>query len=90
MTLRALLASLALACLAACGGGDDQDLDLPDVAVGYMELCNPDLEPACLEASDTCFSFNMKGPHCTRDCDGPEDCPAPSTGCNNMGVCKAP
>jgi hypothetical protein len=41
-------------------------------------------------AGDMCFNFNAKGPHCTRACSSPTDCPAPSGGCNNMGVCKAP
>ena len=37
-----------------------------------------------------CFNFNMKGPKCTHDCTSAGDCESPSTGCNGMGVCKAP
>jgi hypothetical protein len=37
-----------------------------------------------------CYSFAAKGPHCSQACDGPEDCPPPSPGCNGMGICKVP
>ena len=54
--------------------------------LAYMSPCDED------EQCETglCFPFNAKGPHCTQTCSGPDDCPPPSTGCNNMGVCKAP
>jgi hypothetical protein len=41
-------------------------------------------------ASGLCFPFNAKGPRCSKACKVNEDCEAPSTGCNNQGVCKAP
>jgi hypothetical protein len=41
-------------------------------------------------ASDVCFSFTSKGPHCTLACNADADCPAPSPGCSHMGVCKPP
>jgi hypothetical protein len=96
---RALLLSLGLAALAAAGcgaddgdddttgavdaGGGDAPSDLP-----FMSEC----DPALMNCADdlTCFSFNAKGPHCTHDCTLDTDCEAPSGGCNNMGVCKAP
>lgn len=37
-----------------------------------------------------CYFFNAKGPHCSSYCGADADCPPPSPGCNNMGVCKAP
>ena len=37
-----------------------------------------------------CFEYGNKGPHCTHDCTVDTDCEAPSPGCNNKGVCKAP
>lgn len=37
-----------------------------------------------------CFQFNAKGPHCSMPCENDEQCPPPSPGCNNMGVCKVP
>jgi hypothetical protein len=37
-----------------------------------------------------CHAFNMKGQRCSQACGVDADCPPPSPGCNNMGVCKAP
>ena len=37
-----------------------------------------------------CYLFNMRGKLCSKACNLPADCPAPSTGCNGMGICKAP
>jgi len=54
----------------------------------YMTACTIG-GPAC-EAPYMCFNFNNKGPHCSKACTVPADCPAPSTGCSNMGVCKVP
>jgi hypothetical protein len=59
------------------GGGDT----LP-----YMSPCDDDAQ--C--ETGLCFPFNAKGPHCSMACGSPDDCPPPSTGCNNMGICKAP
>lgn len=56
---------------------------------GFLEACTTDTD--C--ESKLCFTFAAKGARCTRACK-PEtaatDCPPPSTGCNNQGVCKAP
>jgi hypothetical protein len=38
--------------------------------------------------SGLCFPFNSRGPHCTLACDDGTECPAPSSGCNDKGVCK--
>jgi hypothetical protein len=40
--------------------------------------------------SGLCFPFNAKGPHCSKACTTNEQCEAPSTGCNNQGICKVP
>jgi hypothetical protein len=49
-------------------------------------------EPCMVNAdceSMVCHNFPMQGGLlCTLTCDGPEDCPAPSSGCNNMGFCR--
>jgi hypothetical protein len=37
-----------------------------------------------------CHLFSMQGSFCTQTCKVVTDCPAPSTGCNNRGICKAP
>ncbi len=62
------------------GGGGGGEL------AGFLEVCevNEDCESAL------CHVYQAKGTFCTLGCDGPEDCPAPSSGCNMMGVCKAP
>ena len=39
-------------------------------------------------ASGNCFPYNAYGPHCTIPCTKDSDCPAPSPGCSNRGVCK--
>jgi hypothetical protein len=52
----------------------------------FMDPCDDDAQ--CV--TGLCHPFNAKGPHCTKPCNGDDDCPAPSTGCNNMGICKAP
>lgn len=64
----------------ATGGGGGSEM-LP-----FMSEC--DTNEQC--ETGLCFPFNAKGPHCTQSCAGPEDCPPPADGCNNMGVCKAP
>ena len=96
---------LPLAALPACGGDDDGDgggdggsgadagaecAVTGDEPIPFMCPCDVADDQCDTEAGDMCFNFNAKGPHCTRSCSGPADCPAPSGGCNNMGVCKAP
>jgi hypothetical protein len=41
-------------------------------------------------ASDMCFDFKVRGTFCTKACATNADCPAPSPGCNGMGVCRMP
>ncbi len=59
----------------------------PDSALlPFMSVCDADAQ------CDTglCYLFAAKGQRCTRHCTQPTECPPPSTGCNNMGLCKAP
>jgi hypothetical protein len=96
----ALLLSLSLAALgpACTADGDDDDTtsgvdagataDAPSGDLPFMSECDP-VTDMCDDGL-TCFNFNAKGPHCTHDCTVDTDCEAPSPGCNNMGVCKAP
>lgn len=58
--------------------------------LAFMSECNPADDQCDADNDQFCFSFNSKGPRCTHSCSAPEECEAPSTGCNNMGVCKAP
>jgi hypothetical protein len=93
--LRLLSAVLFLLALAAgCASDDtgeplDTDLDAGlSEEPAFMEPCDVD-DDRCAE--DTfCFGFNSRGPHCTHECTGDEQCAAPSPGCTNMGLCKAP
>ena len=98
----ALLLALLLP-LAACGGDDGGDgtggggADAGaecQVAEGeplpFMCPCDVADDQCDSAGGEMCFGFNNKGPHCTRACQGDEDCPAPSGGCGNMGVCRPP
>ncbi|HWL84564.1 MAG TPA: hypothetical protein VNO21_02110 [Polyangiaceae bacterium] len=74
------------------GGAPQQDAggaaDAND-AGGKLALMQPcDRDDQC--ETGLCFPFNAKGPHCSKRCKSDTDCPSPSTGCSNMGVCKAP
>lgn len=64
---------------AAGDGGDAAPPKLPFLApCGEDEQCETGL----------CYPFNAKGPHCSKACSGPADCPAPSPGCSGKGICK--
>jgi hypothetical protein len=53
----------------------------------YMEDCEEDAD--C--ETGMCHLFNGQGVTiCTQACEGNGDCPAPSAGCNNMGLCRPP
>ncbi len=54
--------------------------------VGFLETCQ---ESSDCE-SGLCHEFPAKGTLCSSPCDSADDCPPPSSGCNMMGVCKAP
>jgi hypothetical protein len=96
---RALTICTLLLGLAATGCEEDHGKSAPpaadaspatqDAAPGqleYLEACQTNEQ--C--QSGLCFNFNQKGPHCTKECTTAAECPAPSPGCNGMGVCKAP
>lgn len=90
--LQLALLALALMAFGACGGDDDSNGDAADAA-----MCTPGqtaLYETCTANSDCdsciCHSYNMGGLLCSKTCMSDMDCPAPSTGCNNMGVCKRP
>jgi hypothetical protein len=67
--------------------GGDGATNLPYMAtcfvVGTPGDCNP-------MNGDECFNFPNRGMYCTHPCTTNTDCALPSTGCNGMGVCKAP
>lgn len=59
-----------------------------DGGLQFMSPCNP-ADDQC-PAGTSCDAFPSKGPHCSKPCKQNSDCPAPSPGCNMMGVCKTP
>lgn len=94
--LASLPRCLLLSCLVlgvACAGDEttpEADADLTTPALEFMTPCDVVNDRCDMASEHFCFAFNDKGPHCTHACAAPEDCEAPSTGCNNRGVCKAP
>lgn len=103
MRLLTTAACVALLAGIACNGDDDNpDAAAADASeatdangqdagtLGFMDEC--DMENDLCDSSDglLCWDYPSKGPHCTRECDGPEDCEEPSPGCNSQGVCRAP
>jgi hypothetical protein len=82
-----LLAALLLGLAPACSEEDAPAL--PDAGTGdlpFLAVCTSNEE--C--ATGLCFNFNARGLHCTHACESAAECEAPSPGCNNMNVCKAP
>ena len=86
--------ALALVSSSACGEGEGPaaQTDAGTMSstitgtIGFLEPCTTNEE--CM--TGLCYRYNMAtvGLRCTKTCTGPADCPAPSSGCNNMGVCK--
>jgi hypothetical protein len=56
----------------------------------FMSACSLAAGSPQCPAGTSCDDFPAKGPHCSKPCKVATDCPAPSPGCNMMGVCKAP
>ena len=55
---------------------------------GYLQRCNMVGNPGDCMAGLECFNFPARGNYCTKTCEMAADCPAPSAGCNMMGVCR--
>jgi hypothetical protein len=91
--IHTLILISAMAFAAACGGDDgyggdaDAGMCVPGTgAAALYDTCTTNADcDSCI-----CHSYNMGGLLCTKACTNDNDCPAPSTGCNNMGVCKRP
>lgn len=65
-----------------------ETIEAPDGAtLGLLETCTPGRDDECL--SGLCFNFNARGPKCTAPCTRDCECPAPSSGCSNRGVCMS-
>lgn len=67
------------------GGGDASDGGLM-----FMSPCSLSAGAPQCPPGTACDDFPAKGPHCSKPCSVATDCPAPSPGCNMMGICKAP
>ena len=70
---------LAEGVTAGAGGGGGGLL-------GFLQPCEGSEQ--C--ESGLCHEYPAKGTFCSMPCDSPDDCPPPSSGCNMMGICKAP
>jgi hypothetical protein len=98
------LVGVALALFSvACGrnnsgtGDAGNDAGFDPGSRAFLETCNEDLDCEPNTASDagvSCQVYTAKNAKlCTHSCTAATaaaDCPAPSPGCNNMGVCRAP
>lgn len=58
----------------------------PTSKLPFMSKCTTNDE--C--ESGNCHLFSQQGSFCTKSCKDTADCPAPSSGCNQRGICKAP
>ena len=80
--------NMHLECAAPVRAGDTVFLRTTMIADGgpnYLMTCTGDADCG---GCGPCFTFNNGGMRCTLDCQAEEDCPPPSSGCSNMGVCK--
>lgn len=71
-------------------GEGDGAASAGDGGLAFLSACSTAAGSPQCPAGTSCDDFPAKGPHCSRPCRLPTDCPAPSPGCNMMGVCKAP
>ncbi len=82
--ISSLLLGMAMMLATACGNDPlpvaDADIRMDGPmctgTIAFSEVCTADAE--CMSCRCVLFGHQK---HCTLPCDGPEDCPAPSTGC---------
>ncbi len=67
------------------GGGGGGMAECTDGGPMYLQACTADADCA---GCGTCFTYNNGMMLCTLQCAADADCPPPSSGCSNMGVCK--
>jgi hypothetical protein len=72
-------------CVCSSEGGAGEGGTVP-----YMALCMVVGNPGDCAPPDQCFNYPNRGKYCTHACTMASDCAPPSSGCNGMGVCKAP
>lgn len=70
--------------LVEAGPDADAEAAAEGGTAGFLMNCSDNVD--C--TSNLCFAFNAYGPHCSKACTKTTDCPPPSPGCSNMGVCK--
>jgi hypothetical protein len=61
-----------------------------DGGLSFMSPCSTAVGAPQCPPGTSCDDFPAKGQFCSKPCKVAMDCPAPSPGCNMMGVCKAP
>lgn len=94
----AVFTALLLGSAACSDGGGTTDGGEPDAnyAPGsqpFLQPCHTAVDCAVPSGADAgvCGAFPNKGGNlCTKACTVAADCPSPSPGCNNMGICMAP
>jgi len=70
-------------------GGDASDAG-NDGGLSFMSTCSTAIGSPPCPPGTSCDDFPAKGQFCSKPCTVAMDCPPPSTGCNMMGICKAP
>ena len=75
-----------VAASSGAGGAGGEGGEGGAALLPFMADCELDAE--C--ETGLCHVFAAKGPKCSKACATAADCPPPSPGCNNMGICKAP
>ena len=56
--------------------------------LGFMDVCTQVGTPGDCAAGLQCHNFSDHGIHCTHPCMTAQDCPAPSSGCGGIKLCK--
>jgi hypothetical protein len=69
------------------GQGGQGGANCTDGGATYLQACTDNNDCVC----GICHNFMMQGVTvCTIQCASNADCPAPSAGCNGMGICRPP
>jgi len=79
--------------LPEAGEEASSEVDASDSGSGalvFLSSCSTAAGAPPCPPGTSCDDFPAKGQFCSKPCKVATDCPAPSPGCNMMGICKAP